>query len=130
LIIDSLMSNSKATVRWDADQYYANDKTQEAGRYFRKKQLAAQDETLTWTFDYFSTEKRNIHLLGVPLNVGQARYAGVLLNPEAGPITDFDDTAVVIPDEKLLMPVLHSLPAVTDTINVTMGYPLKGTPVD
>jgi len=130
VIIDSLMTHSKATVRWDADQYYTGDKMQEAGRYFRKKQLAVQEETLTWTFDYFLTEKRTIHLLGVPLNVGQARYAGVLLDAEARSFSAFDDTALVIPDEKMLMPVLHSLPDVTDTINVTMGYPLKGTPLD
>ena len=38
-------------------------------------------------------------------------------------------TAVVLPDEQLLIPVLHSVPEAIRHINVTLGYPLSGTPV-
>ena len=38
-------------------------------------------------------------------------------------------TAIVLADENLLFPVLHSLPENLKDINVTMGYPLKNTPV-
>ena len=38
-------------------------------------------------------------------------------------------TAVILPDEHLLIPVLNAIPEQIKRINVTMGYPLAGTPV-
>ena len=38
-------------------------------------------------------------------------------------------TAVILPDEHLLIPVLNAIPEQIRRINVTMGYPLAGTPV-
>ena len=38
-------------------------------------------------------------------------------------------TAVVLPDEHLLIPVLNAIPEKIQRINVTMGYPLAGTPI-
>ena len=38
-------------------------------------------------------------------------------------------TAIVLPDEKLLLPVLNSIPEHISRINVTLGYSLSGTPV-
>ena len=38
-------------------------------------------------------------------------------------------TAVVLPDEQLLMPLLYSIPPRVDTVNVTMGFPLSQTPI-
>src|SRR5699024_5199853 len=36
-------------------------------------------------------------------------------------------TAIVLPDEQLLFPVLHTLPEAFGDINITMGYPLRDT---
>lgn len=38
-------------------------------------------------------------------------------------------TAVILADENMLMPALHGIPENVDRINVTMGYPLKSTPI-
>ncbi|MDR2232555.1 MAG: PD-(D/E)XK nuclease family protein, partial [Tannerella sp.] len=38
-------------------------------------------------------------------------------------------TAIVLPDEQLLIPVLHSIPEEITQINVTLGYPLSGAPI-
>jgi len=43
--------------------------------------------------------------------------------------TSWITTAVVLPDESLLVPLLHSLPEQIGKVNVTMGFPLKSTPV-
>ena len=37
------------------------------------------------------------------------------------------DCAIVLPDEELLLPVLNSIPESVKDINVTMGYPMKGS---
>lgn len=36
---------------------------------------------------------------------------------------------MILPDEQLLIPVLHAIPEQIRRINVTMGYPLAGTPI-
>lgn len=38
-------------------------------------------------------------------------------------------TAIVLPDENLLLPLLSNMPTGIGKINVTMGYPIKGIPV-
>ncbi|MBI9062223.1 MAG: PD-(D/E)XK nuclease family protein [Marinilabiliaceae bacterium] len=43
-------------------------------------------------------------------------------------VTDMK-TAVILADENMLMPALHGIPENVDRINVTMGYPLKSTPI-
>ena len=65
-----------------------------------------------------------IRVLSVPSGVGQAKQIPAILDRMgAGGI----ETAVVLPDEGLLIPVLNSLPERIRDINVTMGYPMSGS---
>ncbi|MBQ9660265.1 MAG: PD-(D/E)XK nuclease family protein [Bacteroidales bacterium] len=65
-----------------------------------------------------------IRVLGVPSGVGQAKQLPAILEDlGAGGI----ETAVVLPDENLLIPVLNSVPEQIRDINVTMGYPMSGS---
>ena len=66
----------------------------------------------------------SFHVVNVPSAVGQAKLAPVILsrcNTE-NPV----ETAFILPDENLLMPLLNSIPPEYDSINVTMGCPLTG----
>ena len=68
--------------------------------------------------------KPHFHVVNVPSAVGQAKLAPVILarcNTE-NPV----ETAFVLPDENLLMPLLNSIPPEYESINVTMGCPLTG----
>ncbi|WP_282035592.1 PD-(D/E)XK nuclease family protein [Saccharicrinis aurantiacus] len=38
------------------------------------------------------------------------------------------ETAVILTDENMLLPVLHGIPKEEKSINITMGYPMKNTP--
>lgn len=73
-----------------------------------------------------------ITIMGIPSNTGQAVEASALLGRMAasGDIpnpANAIDTAVVLPDEELLVPLLSSLPPELDNVNITMGYPLRLT---
>lgn len=71
-----------------------------------------------------------IEVIGVSSNIGQAKYAGKLLDGLKNEIKGSNsgiNTAVILPDEKLLMPMLYSIPQEITPINVTMGYPLSET---
>ncbi|MBR1576367.1 MAG: PD-(D/E)XK nuclease family protein [Bacteroidales bacterium] len=61
------------------------------------------------------------HVVSVPSSAGQVKLASKIL---AGCDGDPVETAFVLPDEHLLMPLLNSIPSAYDSINVTMGCPL------
>ncbi len=82
------------------------------------------------------TEPENgpkIHVMCVPSSVGQTKQIPSLLAPVAeqkkGGQEDWSDTAIVLPDESLLIPVLNTLPLEIGTVNVTMGYPMSGSDI-
>jgi len=68
-------------------------------------------------------------VVGVPGNVGQAKLAGELIQDLIRKKGTSDGIALVLVDEGLLLPVLNSIPSETGDFNVTMGFPLKQTPV-
>lgn len=65
-----------------------------------------------------------INVLSVPSSVGQAKQLEYILSGIDKPGID---TAIVLPDENLLIPVLNSIPESISEINVTMGYPMSGS---
>ena len=76
-----------------------------------------------------ATEPKTITIIGAAKNVAQAKVAGNLVDTLKQENSGLENTALVLADENLLFPVLHSLPSDLTDINVTMGYPLKNTPV-
>lgn len=122
-LITRLSSKNDVTVLWDSDNYYIDKKIHEAGYYFRKSPLFKYNPEEKSNFSDF---KKKIEITGVPLVAGQAKYTGELLSElySSGKI-NLNTTAIILPDENMLFPVLYSLPPEIETINVTMGYPLK-----
>lgn len=79
------------------------------------------------------TVDTKIEIIGIPSGIGQAKQVYTLLNDLCQEDTMSPEealrTAVILPDEHLLIPVLNAIPEQIRRINVTMGYPLAGTPV-
>ncbi|HLC83296.1 MAG TPA: PD-(D/E)XK nuclease family protein, partial [Bacteroidia bacterium] len=140
-IIAKLLNTNKAEIIWDTDSYYINNINQEAGRFIRKYNQSGKfskllpsdkessDRNLTIEEALLSTEKKSITVIGAAKNVAQAKVAGSLIEEIKKTDPQLQATAIVLADENLLFPVLHSLPENLKDINVTMGYPLKNTPV-
>lgn len=75
-----------------------------------------------------------VEVIGIPSGIGQAKQVHALLKELCEGETGMNAeaalrTAVVLPDEHLLLPVLNAIPEEINHINVTMGYPLAGTPI-
>jgi len=130
-IISTLIKAAKAEVLWDADVYYTDDKNQEAGKFIRKykKAFSPEKKEFLWEENNLSTDNKNIQIIGAPGNVNQAKTAGSILSSLQKKNEDIEKTAVVLADERLLFPVLNSLPATIENMNVTMGYKLNNTTV-
>ncbi len=134
IIIEKLVDLDKAEIIWDTDSYYVNNVNQEAGRFIRRyneygrfKKIRERNTVFEETG--LSSGKKNITIIGAAKNVAQAKVAGSLVTKIKNKEQTLQHTALVLADENLLFPVLHSLPENLEDINVTMGYPLKNTPV-
>jgi CRISPR/Cas system-associated exonuclease Cas4 (RecB family) len=136
-IIEDLLNAGKAEIIWDIDSYYVNDIKQEAGKFYRKYTntgnflKATEKPTRNSVFEenLLSTDPKKITIIGAAKNVAQAKLAGNVITELKKTNEDLQNTALVLADENLLFPVLHSLPEDLNDINVTMGYPLKNTPL-
>jgi CRISPR/Cas system-associated exonuclease Cas4 (RecB family) len=129
-LIKHFISEFGAEIYWDVDQYYLEDKRQEAGLFFREYQ---KDKVFGPTFPQhiprlIQTNKAKIHTYATPLKTNQANLVGSILEKVA-PGENWEKTVVILPDEQMLFPVLHSLPDQIEKVNVTMGYPVKNAPV-
>lgn len=135
-MIRSLLAAGKAEILWDADTYYSINRNHEAGRFIRKYKAAFADAMLqggesgfSWEEKLLSSSPKKIDVIGVARNVAQAKVTGDIISNLKLSEEDLENTAIVLADESLLFPVLHSLPADIKNVNVTMGFPLRNTPV-
>ncbi len=64
--------------------------------------------------------KPNVTVISVPSSVGQVKVVPSI-------VRDGEDCAVVLPDDKLLMPLLNSIPPEITEVNVTMGRSLSSS---
>ncbi|MCD7969765.1 MAG: PD-(D/E)XK nuclease family protein [Alistipes sp.] len=121
-----LAADGRAEFFWDYDDYYTGDREQEAGLFIRENISRFPGKVLGPT-DNFSRPKK-IHVVSTPSDSLQCKYTGQVLSDlcKDGRTVD-KETAVVLTDENLMLPVLSSIPGGIRDINVTMGYPLKLT---
>ncbi len=119
----------KAEVLWDTDPYYIEDDLNEAGYFFRKYKREWPLREFNFSERLLNRADQHIHIVGVAKNMGQAQYAGALLDQLAQEDPKLEQSAVVLCDEKLLMPLMEMLPDAVEQANITMGYPLYQLPV-
>ena len=126
-----LQKRGQADFYWDYEASELRDPENQASRFYADNiHIFPSKYTLEPIVE--SLQDKIIELIAVPSAVGQAKQAYAILNslfPEEVPNQSWIKTAVVLPDESLLVPLLHSLPAQIGKVNVTMGFPLKSTPV-
>ncbi|MBD2704243.1 PD-(D/E)XK nuclease family protein [Spirosoma sp. BT702] len=153
-IIRVLVDAQKAELIWDADQYYVQDKGQEAGEFMRRYRdygwFSAKLEGKN-KFDQLSNNllriEKNIRIVGVPNASMQAKVAGKIYSEwqrqsiidshqssaNFQPLATSDyrpstkKTAIVLADETLLVPVLYALDENVTDLNVTMGLSLRSS---
>ena len=124
--LEYLLSKSKLDYLIDGDNFYIQDKINEAGRFIRKAQNSIfKNQSLSFTGNYYAEIPKKIHIIGLPQPVMQAKFLNNLLNTIQSTNNELNSTAIVPADESLLLPVLHAIDA--SNANITMGYPVKRT---
>lgn len=140
-VLRFMQRNGYAEFYWDYDKYYTENSFQEAGMFIRDN-IAQFGDAEGISHDNFRNI-RSINVCSTPSNVAQCQCVVEILEKiaaESGGTLD-KDTAVVLTDENLLMPLLYALPEKFKVqreevngrvkekplVNVTMGYPLRST---
>ncbi|WP_306351903.1 PD-(D/E)XK nuclease family protein [Flavobacterium sp. '19STA2R22 D10 B1'] len=131
-IIQHLLATSQAAVYWDIDTVFIEDKFHDAGyfiRNFKENWKYYKTNPFQWIANDFSQNK-NIQIIGTPKTVGQAKITGNLIEQilDQSANSSLQNVAVVLGEENLLIPLLYSLPAGVNSLNITMGYAGKNNP--
>lgn len=128
-IIFTLKNEGYAKLLWDADEYYMTDTKQEAGFFLRRFKKLIKDNEFLWNENNISLNKKKINITGTQGKVLQAKHAGNILKEMINNNNNIENVALVLADEKLLFPVLNSIPKNLDKFNITMGAPLAQLPI-
>ena len=128
-LFDNLQHHGKALFFWDYDISYVkptNHEYHEAGYFLRQNLERYGNELPPECFDSFKEPKQLDYVVASSENA-QARLIPQWLSNN---LTERENqTAIVLCNEQLLQPVLHSLPDPKMPVNVTMGFPLSDTSV-
>ncbi len=129
-ILQELLNNGIAAIYWDIDSYYYNSNHSASSfiKKYRQNWSYYKNNPFNWLTNNFSS-KKNIKIIGAPKNTSQIKYAGEVLSSLKNTTTNYKNTALVLADESLLIPMLNSLPADVKSVNITMGYELKNIPL-
>lgn len=154
-----LKDAGKAMFYWDYDIFYTRlpQQKHEAGEFILRNLKDFPNELPEEVFDCLRHPKK-VRFISSPTENAQARYLpewvrslspgpspgergekdgaavdlenGKAMNTQYGKAGDTEkENAVVLCNESLLLPVLHSIPAEVRNVNITMGFPLAQTPV-
>jgi len=127
-IIQALLETKNSHIYWDLDAHFYNDPKHSTSLFIRKylSEWNYYKEKNQLSFPQNYTGQKQIRTIEVQKNIGQAKYIGKIL--ETYSQEELNQTAIVLADENLLLPVLHSIPAHVTSINITMGVPLRSVP--
>ncbi|MBO5382615.1 MAG: PD-(D/E)XK nuclease family protein [Bacteroides sp.] len=130
-----LQAAGKAMFYWDYDTYYTQAPQQaalpymhEAGEFIIRNMAKFPNELPATLFDRLR-EKKSIRYISSPTENGQARYLPQWIkNTIKDDDKNLKENAVVLCNEALLLPILHSIPEQVKHANITMGFPFTQTP--
>ena len=128
-LIQSFLTKQENTVYWDIDPYFFEDTHHSASHFIR---------SYVTTWHYFETnpislpkpsyaKPKRIQAIAAQKNISQVQTVGALLAELTA--QQSENTAVVLADESLLVPLLYALPESIESVNVTMGVSLQQFPL-
>ena len=125
IIVQELLQSEMAKIYWDIDEVNINSEYNSSGSYINQY-------ITTWPYynsnkidiisNNYST-KKNISVIGTAKNIGQTKHIGEIIEKLEN--KSLNNTAIVLGDEKLLTPLLNSIPSKTEDLNITMGLPIS-----
>ena len=133
-----LQDAGKAMFYWDYDVFYTRlpheqqpPYIHEAGEFILRNLKLFPNQLPETAFDVLRHPKI-VRFISAPTENAQARYLPEWVRTVMKNHTETSkekENAIVLCNESLLLPVLHSIPPEVENVNITMGFPLAQTPV-
>lgn len=125
-LMSAIQKQGKALFYWDYDRYYVDNLNHEAGEFMRQN---LKDFPCALGKEEYNNlrQLQDVTFISCNTDNAAARYAHQWLAGSHDPIANHN--SVVLCNENLLQPVLHSLPQQVGKVNITMGFPLTDAPV-
>ena len=116
-----------ADFHWDFQSDFIKDPQNKAG-FFIRENLKLFPQSPHLLFD--CNQQPAFESISIPSNTGQTKIIGELLNEKhIHNEAQIENTAMILCDEQLMLPMLHALPDNIGAYNITMGYPLRSTSI-
>lgn len=133
-IFRGLKSKGIADFYWDCNSPVFKDYPMNKASRFIKNNLKNFPSQLEINEPEITTFPSRLKAIAVPSNIGQVKYGVQIIKKleQEGEIADKNnmvDTAVVLPDETLFIPLMEAMPDGIDKINVTMGLPVRNSSI-
>ena len=122
-VLRALRDASMAEFAWDFSSKEIRSRENKASLFLTKN---IREFPQAFSIDASPLRRPEVTVVSVPSAIGQAKVAPQFLAEAQG---EPEETVIVLPDESLLMPLLSAIPDSYDTVNVTMGYPMKRSAV-
>ena len=129
-LFQSILAQNRGKIYWDADIYFLQNPQEQSGHYLNsyKNWPYYENQPFLGSHNTFLKQKE-IEVIETSGRIAQAKQVGSILKDLSTTKLDWESVAVVLPDESLLNPILHSLPPEVNKLNITMGQPLQQQPI-
>jgi RecB family exonuclease len=124
-IMKQLERMGRAHILINADKYYLDNPSHEAGRFLRDFKKELDMKALPFVEDNLKNSTKHIEIIECAQQTGQVKVAATIL--EQFSKEEIDETLVLLADESLIAPLLRNLSKKIGQANITLGLPLKNT---
>lgn len=124
-IIRQLDQMGRSIVFCDADEFYLNNNSHEAGRFLRELKEKLDGKSLHFVSNELIQKPLNATFIECTQNTGQIKAAATILNDFTK--EQIDETLLLLADETLIASLLQNLPRKIGKANITLGLPIRNT---
>lgn len=121
-----LKSENQALFYWDYDVYYAHSQSMSDVGKHALQNLNEFPNPKDFEISDCISHTQNVTCISSPTEMAQVKYATTWMRQQIQECSE-RDIAIVLCNEDLLLPLLHSIPEEVNHVNITKGYPLTQT---
>ncbi len=127
-LMERLRDGGQADFYWDYEADWLRDTQNRASLFYAQNIQAFPSR---YTIPTVTLTTPTVHWVRVASSVGQAEVIQKLLqeNISNEQSVNWTQVGIVLPNENMLLPILSAIPKEVNTINITMGQPLRQTAV-
>ncbi len=127
-LMERLRDSGQADFYWDYEADWLRDTQNRASLFYTQNIQAFPSR---YTIPTLTLTTPTVHWVRVASSVGQAEVIQKLLqeNISKEQSVYWTQVGIVLPNENMLLPILSAIPKEVNTINITMGQPLRQTAV-